>query len=139
MKKETTAYAAERPAWDKDDCSIRALAVATGVPYAAASIAFSSIGRRLKKGTELSLSIKLHEEMLGMKRIESAEGMRLEAFLMLATKGSFVLHKSGHAFAVVEGVVHDWQGTTRAETTVLRAWKVTEGARAKMEALAKMV
>ena len=85
------------------------------------------------------MSVKLHEEMLGMKRIESAEGMRLEAFLMLATKGSFVLHKFGHAFAVVDGVVHDWQGTTKAGTTVLRAWKVTDKAKAKMEALAKMV
>ena len=58
MKKDTTAYSAERPAWDRNDCSVRALAVATGVPYAVASVVFSTLGRRIKAGTETTLSIR---------------------------------------------------------------------------------
>ena len=138
MKKDSTAYSAERPAWDKDDCSVRALAVATGMPYGVASIAFSALGRQLKKGTATSLSTKLHEDFLKMTPIYSSAGMRLDTFLGIAKTGSFVVHKSKHAFAVVEGVVHDWEGTTSPATIVVRAWKVTEQTRGKMEGLRKL-
>ena len=139
MKKDTTSYGAERPAWDRNDCSIRALAVATGVPYAVASVAFSVLGRRIRAGTDIALSVKLHEEILGMTRVTAAEGLDLETFVGMVHTGSFVVHKRGHAFAVIDGVVHDWQNTTKAGTRILRVWKVTERARGKMEGLKGLV
>jgi hypothetical protein len=139
MKRDTTAYGAERPAWDKNDCSVRALAVACGVPYAVASMAFSVLGRRLKAGTDLRTTERLHEEILGMERIQAAEGMDLGTFVQYATKGRFVVHKRGHAFAVVDGVLHDWETTTKPGTRILRVWRVGPKAREKMAALAKLV
>ena len=139
MRKDTTAYGAERPAWDKNDCSVRALAVATGVPYAVASVAYSVLGRRLGKGTEVTLSERLHIEILGMTRVTAVEGMDLGTFLQVAPKGAFVVHKIGHAFAVVDGVVHDWENTSRVGTRITRVWRVTERARAKMEGLKGLV
>ena len=140
MKKDSTAYSAERPAWDTKDCSVRALAVACGVSYTVASVTFSAQGRRLKRGTDHELSVRLYEGILGMKRVELAEGLRLEAFLEIAVRGRFILHKKGHAFAVVEGVVHDWEGkTTRDNTTIVRCWKVTEVAQGKMGKMAELL
>ncbi len=139
MRRDTTAYSAVRPEWDKNDCSVRALACATGVRYIVASTIFTAQGRSVKKGTPTELSIKLHEEVLGMRRIELAEGMRLEDFLGFAKTGRFVVHKAHHAFAVVDGVVHDWETTTKDSTKITKVWKVTEKAQAKMSAMAKMV
>jgi len=139
MKKDTTTYGAVRPKWDKADCSVRALACATGVPYEVASVTFSAQGRQVRKGTETRVSIQVHEVVLGMKRIEMAEGIRLEAFLEVAKTGRYIVHKRGHAFAIVEGVVHDWEGTSRNETTLTRVWKVTERALGKMAAMRKLV
>jgi len=139
MKKDTTAYGAERPAWDKSDCSVRALAVATGVPYAVASAVFSAQGRKLKAGTPVTLSDNLFVNILGMRRVEMAEGIRLEAFLTVARSGRYIVHKRGHAFAVVEGVVHDWESTTRDATLITRVWKVTETARAKMAKMGELL
>jgi hypothetical protein len=139
MKKDTTAYGAERPAWDKADCSVRALAVATGVPYAVASAVFSARGRKLKAGTPVILSDELYTSILGMRRVEMAEGIRLEAFLEVAKTGRFVVHKIGHAFAVVEGVVHDWEGTSRGATCLTRVYRVTEAARAKMAKMGELL
>ena len=139
MRRDTTAYSAVRPEWDKNDCSVRALACATGVHYIVASMTFTAQGRSVKKGTPTELSTKLHEEVLGMRRIEMAEGMRLEDFVGFATTGSFIIHKAHHAFAVVDGVIHDWENTTKDSTKIVRAWKVTEKAREKMSAMAKMV
>ena len=138
MKKDSTMYGAVRPSWDKDDCSIRALACATGVPYLVASATFSAFGRQVKKGTEAAISIRLHEEVLGMKRITLAEGIRLEAFLEVAKTGSYIVHKKGHSFAVIDGIVHDWDNTSRASTQLIRVWKVTDVARGKMQAMARI-
>ena len=133
MKKDTTAYGAERPAWDKADCSVRALATAAGVSYAAASVAFSAFGRQLRQGTPIHLSHRLHEQALGMRRIETAAGMSLGEFVKIAQTGRFVVHKKRHAFAIVNGVVHDWQDTSSERTTIVEVWKVTEETRAKLQ------
>lgn len=69
MKKDTTTYAAPRPFADKADCSIRALMSATGASYEIASMTFSAQGRRMKKGTSVDVSIKVHEEVLGLSLI----------------------------------------------------------------------
>ena len=139
MKKDTTAYAAPRPFADTADCSIRALACATGTSYEIASMTFSAQGRRMKKGTDVDVSIRVHEEVLGMKRVTLAEGLRLEAFLEVAKTGRFIVHKKGHAFAVVNGVVHDWDNTSRANTTLLRVWKVTETTIVKLARVAQLL
>lgn len=139
MKKDSTAYAAPRPFEDKADCSIRALACAAGTSYEIASMTFSAQGRKMKKGTDVNVSIKVHEEVLGMKRITLAEGIRLEAFLEVAKEGRYVVHKKGHAFAIVNGIVHDWDNTSRGATTLIRVWKVTETTIVKLARVARIL
>ncbi len=133
MKRDSTAYAASKPAYDKNDCSVRALAVALGVSYYAASAVFSAAGRGLTKGTSFETSAKVYEEWLGMVRIKEPEGWAIAEFIRLAPKGAFVLHRRGHAFAVVEGVLHDWaDGRTEEKSRIVNVWRVTEESRKKM-------
>jgi len=139
MKKDSTGYGQPRPFADKSDCSIRALMSAAGTSYEVASMTFSAQGRTMKKGTSVDVSVRVHEEVLGMKRVGLAEGLRLEAFLEVAKTGRFIVHKHGHAFAVVDGVVMDWDNTSRASTTLIRVWKVTETALLKIKRMEELL
>lgn len=132
MKRDSTSYAEVRPAYDTKDCSVRALAVATGCSYEQASAVFSAAGRNLKKGTPVDLSRKVHETWLGMIPTDSIDF--LAAFIAANPKGRFILHTKHHAFAVIEGIVHDWEfSSVKPSSPIVRAWEVTEASLGKME------
>lgn len=86
MKKDSTAYGALRPEWDKRDCSVRALACAVGCGYEQASVVYSTAGRALKRGTPLDLSGKVLEQWLGMEPVDVA-GLNLAGFAVMYPKG----------------------------------------------------
>lgn len=139
MKRDSTAYAAARPEWDRSDCSVRALAVATGATYEQASAVFSAAGRSVKRGTSQETSQKLYESWLKMERIREPEGWTLDMFLLMFPKGSYVLHRRGHAFAVIDGVLHDWELGTKERSRITHCWCVTKEAREKMARMAGLV
>lgn len=125
MRHDSTAYSAVRPKWDRNDCSVRALAVAVGLTYEQAGAIFAAFGRKMKEGTSLDLSIRVMEDRLKMRRLELSDGPEeIKYFALYRDTGRFVLHRKGHAFALVEGVIHDWEGT-REKAQVIRAWEVT--------------
>jgi len=126
MKIESTGYAAPSPFVDESDCSIRALAVACGLSYAAASAVFASQGRAHGRGTDLLTTELVHDRLLAMRRVRVMEGWRLANVARELPKGRYVLHRRKHAFALVDGVIHDWAGGTGPSTIVLRIWHVTE-------------
>jgi len=126
MKIESTGYAAPSPFVDASDCSIRALAVACGLRYATASAVFASQGRAHGRGTDLLTTELVHERLLAMRRVRAVESWRLAHVAQMLSKGRYVLHKRKHAFALVDGVIHDWAGGTGPGTIVLRIWHVTE-------------
>lgn len=133
MKRERTAYAEPASVKDKSDCSVRALAVALGITVDQSGVLFSAMGRTLGKGTETEITKRLHAK-LGLIEIE-VEGLDLQTFAARAA-GDYVLHKKGHAFAVLGGIVHDWgEGTTKERTQLVRGWKVTPEAREKAKEL----
>ncbi len=134
MRKVSSIYAATPQTFDKNDCSIRSLATATGCTYEQASAVFSAAGRRLKKGTDLETSERVYEEWLGMTRIEEARDCRLRDFMAAFPRGKYIVHRRGHAFAVVDGILHDWErGLTGEGSVVKMAWRVTEITQAKIE------
>lgn len=133
MKKDTTAFGAVRPTWDKRDCSVRALSCALECSYQQASGIFSAAGRTLSKGTSVNLSVDVHEKWLRMKPLVGVSNWPLSAFLAAYPQGSYVLHKRGHAFAVVSGTVHDWENATKPQTKIERGWEVTEETRKQVE------
>lgn len=134
MKRDSSSYAAPAPFADKGDCVVRAIATATGCSYAQASGILAAAGRKMKKGTDRSVSLEVNEKWLAMKRLEHAEGLDLGTFIRLAPKGRFVVYKARHAFAVIDGTLHDWQRGTHERTTIQLAWQITEATLAKIEA-----
>lgn len=138
MKKDSTAYAAVIPTYDKSDCSVRALAVATGCTYQQSSAIFSAAGRKLKKGTFVETSLKVYVEWLGCEELKVRE-WPLAGFIAAYPKGRFILHRKGHAFAVIDGVLHDWAGGKTWQGSLLtHGYEVTEKAILKMERIKGM-
>ncbi len=76
--------------------------------------------------------------MKWLKMYEVSAGMQLAVFIVLNPKGRFVLHKRGHALALVDGVVHDWENTSKPQTEIVRAWRVTEETLGRLGRLAEL-
>jgi hypothetical protein len=136
MKHDSTAYSAiQAPQGERADCSVRALAIAAGMSYADAYQAFKEAGREDGKRTSWAVSCRLYER-LGFCRHETRtcryDGRRIAASYMTVAqlirghpKGRFILNRRGHAFALIDGVVHDWASGTGPRSRVRAAWKIT--------------
>ena len=124
MKKCSVVYSANRPSYDKSDCCVRALMVAGSCGYEQASAMFSAAGRVLNKDAPVDVTDTVYIKWLGMRKVES--NCELAVFVVLNPRGRFILHRRGHAFALIDGVVHDWDTGTFARTQVTRAWEMTE-------------
>ena len=91
------------------------------------------------EGTFLGQSTKVYEQILQFKAIEMAKGLRLDTFLRLVPKGAFIVHRKGHAFSVVDGIVNDWAGgSTKESSIIMQCWKVSDYGLAKLERLKEL-
>ena len=105
------------------DCVVRASTIATGLPYQEMHSRYKAAGRRDKKGT----AIFMIDQVLPHKRAITA-GYRhlawtLSKFISIHSTGKWVLCNRNHAWAVIDGVVHD-NAPVGARTRVLWAWRV---------------
>lgn len=113
-------YASGGAPGEQNDCSVRACAVAACVPYSVAREAFAAAGRRTGRGTKLHTSKRAWELVLGYspEKVNTSEAktgkvLTVGQFVAAFPVGHFVVHVSGHAFAVTDGVVHDWADRPR--------------------------
>lgn len=67
-----------------------------------------------------------------MERIVGIDGWPLAAFIAAYPTGSYVVHRRGHAFAVIDGVLRDWDSGTGPRSIIQAAWRVTEKTREKI-------
>lgn len=141
MEKTTAMYAETSVGWDRRDCTVRALAVAAGVEYEVASMTLSAGGRRVKKGMTVPELRRIYEGVLHMQPLDAVSAIqpRLVDFLAAHPQGRFVLVKRRHAFAVVDGVVHDWESTTNERTAIVTGWLVTGKTQARLAKMQQLV
>lgn len=109
--------------WETNDCAVRASSVATGKTYAEMHAAYKAAGRKDRKGTPVFLIDDVLDYKLGLKAQSKRSAKTLAKFLKEYNTGSWVLCNARHAWAVIDGVVHD-AGPVGARTRVLRAWRV---------------
>lgn len=105
------------------DCVVRASTIATGSTYQDMHSKYKAAGRRDKRGTPVFLI----DEVLPHKQAIKADyrhlAWTLSKFISIYGKGRWVLCNRNHAWAVVDGVVHD-TAPVGARTRVLWAWRV---------------
>lgn len=101
---------------ESKDCAVRAVSIACDIPYHEAHERFSKAGRKPNKGVDIDLLEKV------MERKPMQYCITLSRFVALNPTGRFVVIKRGHAFAVVNGAVHD-SGRLGGNTKVYAWWR----------------
>ena len=111
------------PKGERGDCSIRAFSVAACVSYDSARQVFEKHGKHPNKGTPYAVSldaIKDHFPASPVIRIDKK--LTVNQFVKQHQEGHYIVHVTRHAFAVVDGIVHDWKARPRSK--VLCAWRL---------------
>ena len=113
---------------EKRDCSVRALAVVACISYEESLEFFKQAGRETGKGTKSSTSARAWTLALGhepdaikLSEIKTGKVLTLGQLVKAFPVGHYVVHISGHALAVTDGIVHDW--CPRPRCHVLAAYR----------------
>lgn len=106
--------------WETNDCVVRATSVATGDSYELVHALYKALGRRNGKGTPVFLINLVLDKA---EKMQYDDRHTLNKFIAAHPKGTFVCCSRRHAFAVIDGVVHD-QGAVGGKTRVLWTWRI---------------
>lgn len=123
---------------ERRDCGVRALMVVAQSTYAEAHLALEIAGRKPQFGTYTHMAEAAVGLVLPGARFEeihvyalcSSPGRAtmgaptLAQFIKRHPVGRFYLCTTSHAFALVDGVVHDWVSTTSARSRVREAHRL---------------
>lgn len=109
-----------------NDCAVRAVAIACELPYADAHKKLKAHGRKDGKTTYgfvafVDKKIKTEKKLKPAKKKASLG--TLATFIKTNPKGTFIACKRGHAFAVIDGIVHD-SFKVKPGSHVKMAWKI---------------
>lgn len=117
------------------DCVVRAFSVAANRPYAEIHTLCATHGRPYGRGTSnatmraVAKAMGIQEERTLLAYV-SINGRlyrpTLAAFIKANPTGRFVLTRRGHAFALIDGVVHDWAHGTGARSRITKAFRIIE-------------
>jgi len=89
---------------EKNDCTVRAVAAAFGVPYPEAHNRLALLGRQPRQGMHFGV----YAERLGLLAREELSWIRLhEVMPKLDPAKCFIITTATHAFAVVRGTIWD--------------------------------
>lgn len=129
---------------ESNDCTVRALANAVAIPYPLAHRLLAKAGRKTGRGLSVRdwypvykrFGIELqsiHGSSRGARFLanyfcqQQREGITLERLLPRLQNGRYVVHVSGHVFAVVDGKVLDY-GDNPAGCRVIAVYKAAPAA-----------
>ena len=96
----------------KNDCTVRALAIATKVPYDIAYQTLKDEGRKCNDGFDLGKYFKRlskGQTFYGwtVRRVQSPRTLNIGSFAARFPKGRFVVELASHVVAMVDGKAHD--------------------------------
>jgi hypothetical protein len=134
----------ERFSYEANDCTVRALANATGMPYNLAHRIMAKAGRKVGSGVHVTTWHSVYERLgvtlqsihgttngarflAHMTGRQQQAGITLEKLIPMLGSGSFIIKQRGHVFAVVNGKVLDY-GNNLAGCKVQAVYKVTTSA-----------
>ena len=106
---------------DKNDCTIRALSIAMEIEYMTAyGMILGGAGRKMKRG----VWIEPFYDSLFPNQITKPH-MIVETFIKyIAHSGNWIISYKGHAFAVINGAIHDTYPEGCLNHHVVKAWRV---------------
>lgn len=123
LRRDTTGYAQEHHAFprERNDCVVRAFSVALRRPYAELHDACSAAGRGYgRKTCDVTVWRVAYKYFL----LPWDTRGTVAQFIRANPSGRFYLHRRGHAFCIIDGVVHDWRAGTGARSRITLAYRV---------------
>ena len=127
MKVEYFKDCGGSPEHERNDCTVRALAISTEGSYWDAYKILNSFGRKANKGTNIRKFFKNNRIVLNkvFKKLKFRKQITLNKFVQKYPTGTFYVRIVRHVFVVKDGVAIDM---TRPKTfcRVTDAWEVTE-------------
>jgi hypothetical protein len=113
------------PEYERNDCTVRALAIATLVPYWKCYRVLVEFGRKPNKGTNIRKFFKNNKMVLGywFKKLKFRKQITLNKFVKKYPEGTYYVRISRHVFVVKDGVAIDM---VRPKTycRITDAWEV---------------
>ncbi len=113
---------------ERQDCSIKAIALVTSLPYRTVHAEFAKAGRKKGTGTYRSMQRRVLMN-LGFKAIvdtnpRQPNGSRYtpKTIHRFCNTGAWLAYKRGHVFAIVDGEVIDW--TAGRKHHITEAWRI---------------
>lgn len=102
---------------ERRDCVVKALTIATGLPYKIVHAECSKAGRRKGCGMYASDWVPLLEKLWlrGIERVPQMEGKTVATFgrNMAQSPSTYVVMVRGHVLCFKNGAVQDWSADTR--------------------------
>ena len=103
---------------EKNDCTVRALSEALGIPYLEAYGMMIGYGRKAKK----RFNCRPMYSELGTAMPRPA--MTVERYVsLIAHSGRWIIEIRGHVFAVIEGEIKDMYPSYNLSRHVVQAWR----------------
>ena len=98
---------------ERNDCAVKALAIAAEKPYEEVHALFKRLGRKNRRGTPLYTIVRAAREYspnVLYTDIRKPCGGKYTARTIgeALPKGKYILHYNGHVAAMVDGMVEDW-------------------------------
>jgi len=108
---------------DTNNCTICALSTAAGIPYNEAYEIGKKAGRKNGRGFYTSKLMKTARKNGIVYRKIKTGGITIQKFLQKNPIGRFVVDRSGHAFAVIDGTIYDHL-ENKPMQRIIGIWKV---------------
>jgi len=131
---------------ENNDCAVIATSVAINKPYTAVHAVYAAAGRKPRRGTsvkKIDASLASLASAAGAAKPDQVRHWgqghpTLAQWLATHRTGRHLVVVTGHAIAVIDGVVHDWgRATSGPRKRVLYSWDVTPLAYAESKARSK--
>ena len=103
---------------ERNDCAVRALALVTGISYKDAHSKFKSLGRKNGRGTR---NTDIDKVMAELNFVHDKGPRTVSRLLQKYPKGNVYVVVRRHAFAVIDGTIHD-TFVTGAKSRILRCY-----------------
>ena len=92
---------------EKKDCAVRALSLVANLPYEKVHLAFQKCGRKNGKGIIIQKKLQKVCKILNLTAKQIKRSGSVNKLIQENPIGHVYCTKRGHAFALINGVVHD--------------------------------
>ena len=100
---------ADSPSYERNDCTVRTLAITTKTPYLRAFAILSNAGRKRNRGFYIQKFLKTNKRVCGhfFKKLSFRNPITVNKFVQRYPTGTYYVLIRGHVFAIMNGTVYD--------------------------------